>query len=222
MSNHVISEQHKLGYFFHPRRDPSDPGHPQLDIVLRDVPTGLHYDPERMQIGVTGVHGEIESITVHHPWRWYIRHYPVCAGRIICWDRKAKAVEAFTFGGELQIEPDEMYTTCTVSSPVPILRLTEGSLIPTMLALEVEILLAERRAAWVHDLGAFEERLATTEPNLLYLVCLEALKGNFEAFPLKARDDSFHQFVRFLHVETEKRRKTLNGGPPVPALAELL
>ncbi len=213
--------QHELGYFFHPTRVPKAIGHPQLDIVLRPAPTGRHFDPEKVHFEVACVNGGVESLTVHHPWRWPTHHYCVSAGRVIWRDRLDKTVEAFTFGGSLQIEPCESYTACVLTSPAPILRLVSDADIPTMLALEVEVLLAERRAAWVDDPASIEERVAAADPLVLYYSCLKALKGKFKRLCLTAIDNRLCQLVLFLNNGNGSHR-AWRRPPHIPELSDLL
>jgi hypothetical protein len=141
---------------------------------------------------------------------------------VIWRDRKEKTKAAFTFGGELQIEPDETHTTCVTTSSAPILRVVRRFSLSTMLAVEIEVLLAERRAAWVHDLGAFEKRLAAAEPPVLYRACLEALKEKFQKLVFEAPVEPLRRFGRFLDTETQRLHKAWDRSLHVPALGELL
>ena len=215
-----------LGYHFHPRRDPSDPGHPRLDVVLRPAPTQRHFDPERIRFSVVSDRQGIEFLTVHHPWRgWPGRRYRVCAGRVTWWDRKEKAIGALTLGGDLRVESTEACTTCVLISPAPIIRLVSGFSIPTLLALEMETLFAERRAAWIHDLEALDRRLAAADPHLLYRACLTALEEKTKDLAKTVALARIRHILRLLHTET---RRTLESEEPalrtpnVPSLTELL
>lgn len=187
--------------------------------MLRQAPTHLHFDPEWVRLGVVSIQGRIETLFVGHPWRGPGRRYRAYPGQVTWGDRKDETVKAFTFGGELRIESEETHTTCVLTSPAPIIYLVRGSLVPTTLALEVEILLAERRAAWIHDPGAFERRLVAAAPVALYRACLKALKEKFQNFDLEAQNESIRQFVHFLDRETRTRRE---AGERAPELDELL
>jgi hypothetical protein len=91
-----------------------------------------------------------------------------------------------------------------------------------MLAVEIEVLLAKRRAAWVHDLGAFEKRLAAAEPLVLYRACLEALKEKFWDLAFEAPVEPLRRFARSLETETRRLHKAWDRSLHLPALGELL
>jgi hypothetical protein len=228
MSDQKASDEGELGYTFHPHLYPHAPGHPQLDIVLRAAPTGLHFDPKRVRLAVASASNGIEFLTVRHPWQWE-RHYRACIGQVSLHDHKNKIVEAFTFGGDLQITPEENRTTCVLSSPAPIVEvlpepLTRGPSVHMMLVEEVEALIAQRRATWdrEHTPAAFDKRLAAAEPLTLYLACLEALKEKYAHFPHKAEDELTHQFVAFLHAEIEVLDELGTWPAHLPPLDDLL
>ena len=170
------------GFRFEPPCSPDQPSHRRLTVVIHAVPTERHYDPESMQLNAVAAAGGIERLKIHHPWT-FADSYRARGGPVILTDRKNEKVEAITFGGNLQIQSEEGFTTCVLQSPVPILaQLVEGS-ISTLLAKEVRILLAERRAAWDmrHRTPAgFQERLAAATANELYIACLAALDGKVQ------------------------------------------
>jgi hypothetical protein len=63
----------------------------------------------------------------------------------------------------------------------------------------VEILIAERRAAWSQDLETFERRLVSADPLTMYLACLKALDQKFDLLP---HSSATLQHLRyFLHNE---------------------
>jgi hypothetical protein len=214
--------QNKLGYYFYPRRYLDAPGHPQLDIVLRPSPTGRHFDPEWVSLEVISGQDEIEHLSVHHPWRWLGYHFHLRPGQVTWGDRKGKTVSAFTFGGKLHIHSEKGCTICSLTSRAPILHANRRFSIPRMLAVEVEVLLAERRTVWLHDLAAFKSRLNSTEPLALYHACLKALKEKFEELALQPESEFLHQFFLFLYNEIERRDGVWNRGVNVPKLSELL
>jgi hypothetical protein len=187
--------------------------------VLRPAPTYLHFDPEWVRLGVISTQGWVERLAVSHPWRGLGRRYRACPGQVTWGDRKGKTIKAFTFGGELRIEAEEAHTTCVLTSSAPIIHFVRGTSVPTMLALEAGTLLAERRAAWVHNPEAFERRLATAAPVAFYRACLKALRRKFQNFNFEAQNEPFRRFVHFLDSETRTRQE---AGERAPELDELL
>ena len=172
-----LSHEPDLGYIFYPYKTPEHPGHPRLDVIIPAAPTYRHFDPQKVEFHVASATGDIEHISIHHPWTMEKR-YRVCACRIFLTDRKAKRVDAFSFGGDLQILSDEDHTVCALVSPAPIFPLFTTHDLPMWIVAEFEILLAQQEAHWdpqhPHD---FERHLAAVDPFLLYASCLQALQN---------------------------------------------
>ncbi len=176
-----------FGYAFTPDSPPDHPAHRALTVVLRPAPTERHYDPEKAEWPVVSRDGDLETLTLYHPWP-ESGAYRVAAGRVILTDRKGKVVEAFTFGGALHVEAADAQVVARLESPAPVLPLLWPGSAAALLANEVEILLAQRRAAW-DSLGRpqpFEQRLAAADPHRLYTACLAhlhaGLRGTHSAF----------------------------------------
>jgi hypothetical protein len=204
----VKRPQRALGYCFYPRRYPNAPGHPRLDIVLRPAPTEQHFDPEWVTLHVLsdrGVPGVFEKLTVRHPWRWPCRRYRLVAGLVTWGDRKGEEVAAFSFGGALAIESEAAYTTCILTSEAPILYVVPRESIATLLAEEVEVLLAEGRAAWIERPEAFQTRLAAVDPLTLYVACLKTLRTRFKCMELDSA--LCRRFIEFLTDECRRMSK---------------
>lgn len=209
-----------LGYDFHPGTAVRFPGHPQLDITLWEVPTQRHFDPEQVQFEITGG-GRPEKLTITHPWTGP-RQFRVCAGRIYIDDRKHKRVEAFSFGGKLEITSKQELTICRLSSTAPIFDMVELDSLSTTIATEAEVLLAERRADWdpKHP-HTFEQHLATAVPLELYACCLIALHEKY-APHLEHHDHLYHQLIHFVTHEIKFLQESGQWPPIVPPLAEIL
>ncbi len=208
------------GYYFHSREYSNSPGHPRLDVLLRSVPTGKHFDPEKLSLTVAPKHKGTELLRVQHPWLGQDQ-YRACAGHMILQDRKGKKVEAFTFGGDLRIESEEMLTACFLTSPAPILVLIGTSSIPMLLAVETEIVFAERRANCELDRSTFKDRLTAADPFTLYCICLEALKKKFERYPSRGVE-FIQQFVNFLNTEIKTLHELDKWPVSMPTVAEIL
>jgi hypothetical protein len=184
------------------------------------VPTGKHFDPEKLSLTVAPKHKGTELLRVQHPWPGQDQ-YRACAGHVILQDRKGKKVEAFTFGGDLRIESEEMLTVCFLTSPAPILVLIGTSSIPMLLAVETEIVFAERRANWELDRSTFKDRLTAADPFTLYCICLEALKKKFERYPSRGVE-FIQQFVTFLNTEIKTLHELDKWPVSMPTVAEIL
>ena len=191
-----VNEQ--LGYCFHPPADSHDLGHPQLDVVIRAVPTGEHFDPELL-ICLSATATDLTMLHVTHPWTGDTT-YRIGAGEITIKDARHEQVTAFTFGGALQIEADARRTVCRLASPAPLLEHARHALsLEEHLIEEVLILFAQRRVLLNDDV--FESRLAAADPLLLYRACLVALHDKFEDFT--ATDELHSHFKQFLRTATQ-------------------
>lgn len=209
-----------LGYDFHAGTGNRFPGHPQLDITLWEIPTQRHFDPEKVKFEISES-GQLEAITITHPWTGP-RQFRVCAGRIYIDDRKHKRVEAFSFGGTLEITTQKELTICRLSSTAPIFDMVKLDSLSTAVATEAEVLLAERRADWdpLHP-HTFEQHLATAVPLELYARCLTTLHDMFAHYH-EHHDHLYHQLIRFVASEIKFLQHSGQWPPIVPPLAEIL
>jgi hypothetical protein len=198
---HAPTGPPELGYYFSPPAQPDEPGHPRLDIYLRDRPTLQHFDPEQVISWIIDNNGFIEKISIYHPWSG-LQRYRLCAGRIFMIDRKDTKTEAFTYGGGLEINSHTKYTHCILVSPAPILGIFAENDISTLLVSETEILLAQRRAARLETDINYDDLLAAVEPRALFYASLLDLKDKFHAYPLK--DELIFHFIHYIGVELDR------------------
>lgn len=211
------SDLPKIGYLYHyPKL-----GHPtdtfRLDIFISSIPTEQHFDVLRAHLFVKTQRGEIERLSITHPWT-YEKAARVCAGLVIMEDRKGKKEEAFTFGGQLKIDVKESQTVCVLVSSAPILEISGATPMHSLFIDEVEILLAERRAAF-ENYHEYETRLCSADPLSLYLACLEELIRKFEQFPHK--DEKYLQFLVSLHSQEHRLDAAGLYKGPVATLGEI-
>jgi hypothetical protein len=218
MSNQ--STEPKLGYDFHPGTAARFPGHPQLDVTLWDVPTQRHFDPEQVKFETAGK-DQPEPLVVTHPWSGP-RNFRVCAGRIYIDDRKHKRVEAFSFGGQLEIEKRPELTICRLKSTAPIFDMIDLCSLSTVFATEAEILMATRRADWDPEHPkSFERHLITAVPLELYACCLTILRKK-SSYYREHYDQCYHQLAHFIANEIQYLQETGQWPPIVPPLEEIL
>lgn len=211
----------ELGYIFYPAEAPDHPGHPRLDVLIPAEPTFRHFDPKKAQFQVVLPPENVGRINVYHPWT-QTTTYHVCPSRVILTDHIGKQIEAFSFGGELQISSVTEKTVCVLTSPAPIIPLFSAHDLPGWLTAEVEVLLARRRANWnpdhPHD---FEVHLATVDPFALYVSCLYALSEAFDDLPAE-EDDLTSLGRKFVEQEIERLKNDGKWPVLVPALDDLL
>lgn len=203
----VSSDTRDLGYILYPRRRPHEPGYPRLDVILRPIPTGHHFDPREVRLNIVTQDLLIERLTVEHPWT-DAEDYTVCAGTVELADRYHKHLEAFTFGGALHIQTEEERTILELTSPAPILLPAESHL-DQLLVDEVEIILAERQAIRGTEPGVFEKRLVSVPPLDLYHAILVALRERYHKLP-GSDDDLVLNLRHVLHEELKVLDESLS------------
>ncbi len=145
-----------------------------MDIHLCLKPSGLHFDPERIDLEICGQYG-IDHITITHPGNPK-KHYQIPAGNIHIEDRVNKTLEIFTFGGFVDIESMNDCTLCSFYSDAPILVGYQEETPATIFIDEAEILIAERRAAAGTNIEKYGEALCQVDPLTLYYTCLKTVK----------------------------------------------
>ncbi len=212
-----LSHEPDLGYIFYPLDAPHHPGHPRLDVIIPATPTYRHFDPQKVRFQIASQAGGMTQLTIHHPWT-FGQSYRVCAGRIFVTDRVPKVVEAFSFGGELQILSDTEHTVCALTSTAPIFALIELDDLPMWITAEVEGLLARQKAHWnpllPHD---FETHLATLDPLLLYASCLQMLQQ--QTWPAQSSPEA--DGPHFVQAEIKRLRAEGMWPAVVPSLDKL-
>lgn len=192
----------QLGYLFHPYAEAQDTGSFRLDVLICRTPTYRHYDPERVTFRTVQPEGDLGQTLVRHPWRG-AKQLQLAPGYISLRDRKQKAVEGFTFGGEVLIAGHPRCTVVRFSSPAPIMELTElidrnREYYVTTLVHEFEGMLARARVPWRGDDHGFDRRLASMEPATLFLAGLAAICARLEATPLSARTERYRELCRLV------------------------
>ncbi len=216
-----LSHEPDLGYAFYPYETmPDHPGHPRMDVIIPKTPTYRHFDPQKVQFQIVSHAGDIGRISICYPWTM-AKRYRVCAGRIILCDRKSKQVEAFSFGGDLQILSDAVHTVCALQSSAPIFPLYTPHDLPMWISAESEILLARQKAHWdpLHP-HEFEAHLAALDPLLLYASCLQALHDRV-CHAYSDAEELEHQGTHFVQTEIQRLKK--DGAWPLllPTLDQL-
>jgi hypothetical protein len=197
-------------------------GYGGLAVRLHARPTFRHFDPSDVHLPVVSETRGLEMLKIQHPWHGGEEQRVSC-GRIILHDRKGTSVEAFTFGGALHIHASSEVTQCRLTSAAAILALhgAAGQEAAEMLVEEVEILLAERRAAWAHEPRAFDARLAACPALTLYASCLVALRQKLQP-RLSSAPEIFRRMEHALSEEAEALRSEHLWPEVVPPLIDLL
>jgi hypothetical protein len=225
MSARKEMEEPDLGYRFLPTHYPASIGHPKLEINILCAPTEEHFDPKIVQIPVfTSINSphphQIIQLRLYHPWVYHSA-YHVAPGLITLSDRKGKTVKVYSFGGSMKIDSDENCTTMILQSDAPIIEVTQARSVIRRFVEEVEILLAERRAARAEDLMDFEERLEKIPAALLFAVVLQELEKKYD----EAQGGKSIIGRDFLEIIEDEREHMKNEGrwpEDVPSSSDIL
>ena len=220
----------ELGFHFHPAEPPVTIGHPKLDIRVYSEPTGKHFDPVWVRLPVSLPHTDPYHLIITHPWRGYHR-YRVNAGRIILRDRIEKVVEAYSFGGTLEICPQDEFTCLQVRSSAPIFSMQSSAPMfsilnnrgPSELFIEeFELILAIIRAELLGSKLDFESRLARIDPFDLFCASIVSIEDRLHEFQPLTRDDQYWKTIHSIH--RIKNELHAAGQWPIlqPSLTELL
>ena len=210
----------ELGYWFSPPESKGAPGGNRLEISLPESPIGEFFTPISVHLSVKSRQDFPEKLKIIHPWT-FGQNYQLLPGVIEIIPTDGEKVEAFTLGGDLEIEMRDTMTTCIVTSPAPILEITSNGTIEDLFIEELQILLAERRAVLLNEANDYDDRIIDAPPMELYAAMLNALIDKFDHSHHK-EDPQLLELIHFLHAE--KRRLQDEDLLPMvaPSLEELL
>jgi hypothetical protein len=210
----------EFGYWFSPPKSKGVPGGNRLEIVLPESPIGEFITPKSVHVSVKSRQGFPEKLKIIHPWS-FGRTYQLLPGVIEIIPTDGEKVEAFTLGGDLEIETQDTMTTCILTSPAPILEIPSNEAVEDLFIEELQITLAERKAALLNEANDYDARIINAPPMQLYAAMLNALIDKFDHSYHK-EDPQLLELIHFLHAE--KRRLQDEDLLPlfVPSLEELL
>ena len=212
-------QENKFGYWFYPPDSHHAPGGNRLDIIIKEIPTDQHFDPKFINLPIKSK-GGIEALKFHHPWI-FGKKYQVCTGLVEMIDRKGIKEEAFTFGGNLTIDSKDNFTLFILESPAPIIDINAADQVKITFVEEVEILLAERRAALLTNKNAYESHLVDINPLNLYVTCVHTLIGKYEQMNHKENPENIG-FLNFLHAEIRRLKDEKLAPSFIPSLEDIL
>lgn len=197
----ATSETHQLGYVLYPPRRESEPGYSQVDIHLAAQASDYRFDPVEVRLTAVSPIDGVSEFSIAHPWS-NEKQYPASPGHVYIPDRHGKHLELFTFGGEVNILTCDSETQVSLRSPAPILVFKSERNEVALLAEEVEILLAQRRAARENEQELFERHLGSVAALELYLAMLQTLQAKYTHLHY-GEDEPVMKFKHLLRVEIE-------------------
>jgi hypothetical protein len=207
----------KIGYLYHYPNLDHPTGKFRLDIYITAEPTEKHFDVLRALFHVKKQSGEIGKLKVTHPGD-YEKTNKILAGIVEMEDRKGKKEEAFSFGGQLTIDSNDLQTVCILMSPAPILEISGATAIHRLFIDEVKILLAKMSAKF-SDHHEYEKHLINADPLALYLACLKTLLKKFEH--ISSENERYFQLLMYLHSQNHRLKAAGLFRTPTPKLGEI-
>jgi len=185
-----------LGYYFSEPDDHHAPGGLHLVIQIHHHPTFHHFDPEQVRADIWSANGLPETLTFRHPWT-FGEKYPGLPGRIHMIDRKGKEAHAFSFGGQWEIHDQDDLTRFQLDSTAPILDCNRSDARISLLADEVEVLMAEHRALRHSLQSTISPVRQLCDPLLVYAASLKELSEKYRHLEAGV-SPTLLEFYRFL------------------------
>lgn len=227
MDNSFASDPADLGYAFHAFSSGASLGYAQLDVFL--VPPGVDEGFASAQLALSAWESEGNGparlvLTAHWAGAEQIR---VAPGIITILSHGGGEQAAYCFGGSLACQRSGSRLDCQLTSSAPIINVGEegldwsGNVVFSVVdGLESEIAAARARHNGEKE-PAFEERLARTDPRLLYAVGLALAQQSFARLPDLLRSehywDEYNTLTRALH-----EAQGADWWPGDPSLAAVL
>jgi len=213
------------GYHYYPSKYSPPLGHTQLDIYISSIPSDRLFNVCEAIFPTVEPDG-INELSIIHPWEEWMgsETQKVCAGRFKMLENNRKTHNGFSLGGELKIQKEEMFTLCTLSSSAPIFNLTgeDADSAEELLVNEIEVLFAERKAAWERDESGFAKRLLEVEPFTLFAATLISLDEEIEGIPNKVQEHGYQTLLHFIENAIHTFKVSGEWPEEVPALADLI
>jgi hypothetical protein len=217
----ILRKLHNLGYYLLPRTHADSPGHSGLLVLLHEGPRpDVAFVPHSLQTRIVGQDGTIHWATFE-AGTTFPSVRSVVPGKMILRDENGNEVEFFVFGGSLTAgvaDGDTVYSFYSRPPVLPVSRTYHN--VATHLAVEVEVLLAEQRAALLTADQAFLGRLVDADAFRLYLSCLDAILRRYTQVPDLRRH--YNDFYHALLAEKGWLQETKQWPQSVPSLATLL
>jgi hypothetical protein len=221
--NNMDKELASLGYRFVPAKYSPNLGYSELKTVISGCPTQRYFDVKALHVPTfDGRFYHKTQITRHElePKE----HFQVCIGELSLENRKGEHLQAFSFGGSLQVALQGDDLLCNLTSTAPIFRLKSdpGSLGGGLLADEILEMLAEIQVGLSRHEDELYARLAGFDPYQLFLSCLVTLQKRVDSIPQNLRTERVRKAASAIHNTIQIVQKTDGWDGHSPELNELL
>ncbi len=217
----MTTDHQRFGYFLHPSRYDPPLGYAALEVYL------ARHDPERY-FDAAAAHfmvndGEKTSqVEIVHPWPQAPQRYRATTGRFRLLAHNGDMVEGVTLGGALDVETQPGYTRCLLTSSAPIFDIEESGGLVSMLETEIEAELARLRAEWRGADAAFDCRLASLDPSILFAASLHMLDDYLHNHPQAVTPDEVVAQRMAVHQAIRTLQQAGEWPDPAPSLRGLM
>ncbi len=238
----------ELGYVFYPFQDGFSIGYAQLDVFVTDADGADGFVPAALVLSTwnEAVHAGNSELGSDLPSTAIVRTaiyahtaagtqgdvtHHVAPGLVTVQGKSGGELSAYCFGGHLAYRQERAgigtVLACRLTSPAPILNLSEEGLdwsengiLRVVDGLESEI--ATLRAQVGADTeNTFDQRLARTDPRLLYAAGLDLAYRSFQSLPEVLRTEHYWDEYSTL-VRAQKEAKQSDWWPADPSLPAVL
>jgi hypothetical protein len=216
--------EYPAGYMFAASKYQPPLGHSRLDVYLSSQQLSRSFDAKKARFLVFR-QGSIRELLVVHPWISFEgeQTIQVCPGRFKLSEYDEDVHYGFTWGGKLAITNENELTHCVLTSSAPILNLeSDPHMAGSLIANEIEMLMAERQAAWGLDENGFAERLAGVEPLALFASMLASINRQQNEIPAAARGSDYLLLEHNLHAMMKILEQAGDWPAHVPLIEELI
>jgi hypothetical protein len=217
-----------LGYIFHAFPSGSSLGYAQLDVFLVTAGGDRGFAPAQLSLPAWEQNGAGGMTRLALTVQWAgAAEIHVAPGIVTILSYGGGEQTAYCFGGALSCRRDNGRLHCLLTSSAPILNIgeegmdwSENVVLRVVDGIESEIAAARARHNGEAE-PAFEERLARTDPRLLYAVGLTLAQQSFARLPDLLRTehywDEYNVLTRALHEAQDSP-----WWPSEPTLAAVL
>lgn len=216
-----MADHQRFGYFMHPSRYDPPLGYAGMDVYLAKSNPDRFFDTSAALFPVNN--GEkTTQLEIVHPFPPAPQRYQSVLGRFYLLAHNGDMVEGVSLGGVLEVETYPDYTHCLLTSPACIFDIEESGGLVATLETEIEAELARLRAEWQGSDAAFDCRLASLDPLILFAASLDMLNDYLHNHPQAITPDEVLAERTAVHQAIRTLQRAGQWPQPVPSLRELM
>lgn len=212
----------RLGYYLHPTSYDPPLGHAALDVYLSGPAQPERFFDTALTVFSVFDDGQARRMHVTHPALRPGLSYQVLPGRFFLQAHDGDRIEGICFGGKVTVDSHAGYTVCHLTSPAPIFDFADAEDAMAWLDVELEAEFARLRAQWHGTEDEFDARLATLEPQTLFVAALEMISQQWRREQAAYYTDEVADDLNSVRLAMRALRNAGKWPTAVPALRELM